>query len=113
MKSTCALGGGRRGDGRDRGVGGAGFDRAENCVEAARLDRAGDLQLLADGARKIDVEARQRAVGTGKGEGRIFVVGDEADGAQAAQIGPLQPALRVPEVRGDNAAGRFLCAGGK
>ena len=81
LRSAAGVGG----DGRDRGVRGAGFDRAENRVEPARLDRAGDLQLLADGAREIDVEAGQRAVGPGEGEGRIFVVGDEADGAQPAR----------------------------
>ena len=57
------------------------------------------MQLLADRARDLDVEADQRTVGEGEIERRIVVVGQEADRAQRREIGPLEMQVGVPEAR--------------
>ena len=75
------------------------LERIDQRIPGARLDRAADLQLLADRARDLDVEAGQRAVGTGEIERGIIVVGQEADRAEPRNVGPFEMQRRVPEAR--------------
>ena len=89
----------RRRHRRDHRVALARLERIDQRIPGARLDRAADLQLLADRARDLDVEAGQRAVGTREIERRIIVVGQEADRAEARNVGPFEMQRGVPEAR--------------
>ena len=71
-------------------------------VEAARLYRAGEFQILADGAGEIDVEAGERAIGQREMERRIIVVGEEAQSVQAGKVGLRGAGVRVPETRDEH-----------
>ena len=73
--------------------------RVQQGVEAARLDGAGPAQLLADGARELDGEAGQPAIGPCEMQRRVVVVGQEADDARRAGLGLVEPDARIPEVR--------------
>ncbi len=87
---------GERGDHR---LGAVLAQRLQQRVEAAHLDRAGDLELLADEPRKLDVEAGRTAVGARVVERRIVEFGQEADLRDARDVGPLRAPPRVPEAR--------------
>ena len=85
---------------RDRGdcrIALVAVERRNERLEAAHLDGAGDLELLAHHARQIDVEALRVAVRAGEIERRIVGLGEETDHADARQIGFLRPAPRIPE----------------
>src|SRR5581483_1313889 len=71
--------------------------RIEQRIEAARLNRAGGFDLVAQQPRQIDVEPRRVAVSAGIIERRIIQIGEETDGLHLAQIGPLRPAPWIPE----------------
>jgi len=88
---------GRDRDGGDRGVAPVVVERVEQRIEAPHLHRAGDVQLLADRPREVDVEARRIAVRTRIVERRIIDLGHEADQGDAAHVGPLGTPARVPE----------------
>ena len=74
-------------------------ERVEQRIEAARLDGASSLDLVAQQPRQIDVEAGRIAVGAGIVERRIIEVGEETDDLDARQIGPLRPPARIPKSR--------------
>ncbi len=93
-------------DGRHERVALIVIQRVDQCIEAARLDRASNFQLLANGAREIDVEAGERSVRQREMERRIIVLGQEPQAAQAAQIGLGGAMMRVPKARHEDAAGR-------
>lgn len=92
---------------RRRGRGERGGDRValtfeqriDDRVPAARLNRAGDLQFLANGARQVDVEAGERTIGQREIERRIVVVGQEAYRPQAGKIRAIEMKVRIPEAR--------------
>ena len=87
---------------RDRGddaVAAVLVERRQQGLEAAHLDGAGELELLAHHAGEIDVEALRIAVRPGEIERRIVDLGQEADHHHPAEIGPLRPPPRVPEAR--------------
>ena len=71
--------------------------RVDQGLEAAHLDGAGDLDLVAQRARQIDIEAGRIAVGAGEVERRIIGLGQEADHGDARQVRPVRPPPRVPE----------------
>ena len=77
----------RDGDRGDHGVAAVVVERVQQRVEAAHLDGAGDLHLLADQPREIDIEAGRIAVGTGIVERRIVDLGEEADQRDARRSG--------------------------
>ena len=83
----------------DDGVAAVAGERVHQRLEAPHLDRAGDLDLLAQGARQIDIEAGRIAVGAGEVEGRIVGFGQKTDHGQAGQIGSVRASARVPEAR--------------
>ena len=87
----------RLGDRGDHRVALVLVERVDQRIEAAHLDGAGDLDLLADQPRQIDVEAGRRAVGAGIVERRIIGLGEEADDADAGEIRPFRPPARIPE----------------
>ena len=58
---------------------------------------AGDLDLVAEQSREIDVEAGGIAVRAGEIERRIVGFGQKPDHREARQIGPVGPPPRVPE----------------
>ena len=82
------------------------FKRADQRIEAPHLHGAGDLDLLADQPRQIDIEAGGRAIRAGIVERRIIGLGEEADDADARQIGPLRPPPRIPEAGHRHRIGR-------
>ena len=85
---------------RDRGhhrVAAVFVERRHQRVEPAHLHRAGDLQLLADHPREIDVEAGRIAVRAGIVERRIVDLGEKADQRDARQVGTLWSPSRIPE----------------
>ena len=73
--------------------------RPDQCIETARLNRACNLQLLANGARQIDVEAGERSVRQREMERRIIILGEEAQAAQTAEIRFGGVMMRVPKAR--------------
>ena len=81
----------------DDGIAAVGGERIDQRLEAAHLDGAGDLDLVAQRARQIDIEAGRIAVGAGEVERRIIGLGQEADHGETRQIGPIRPSPRVPE----------------
>ena len=83
----------------DDGVAPVAGDGIEQRLETPHLDRAGDLDLVADHPRQIDIEACRVAVGAGEIERRIIGLGQKPDHRQARQIGPVRPAARIPEAR--------------
>ncbi len=89
----------RRRDRGDDGVAFAGRQRIDQGVEAPRLDRAADFELLADGARNLDIEAGKRPVGEIEVQRRIVVGGEEPDRPDAREVRPLEPQRRIPETR--------------
>ena len=117
----------RRRNRGDDGVAIVGVERADQRVEAAHLHRAGDLELLADHPRQIDIEAGRRAIRPGIVERRIIGFGEEADDVDARQIRPFRPPPRIPETghgqgvgrrcdgwrRGRRALRGGFCAGGR
>ena len=90
---------GGHGDRGDRRIGLVRVERAHHGLEAAHLNGAGELELLADQPRQIDVEALRVAVRPGEIERRVVDLGDEADDVDPRHIGPLRPPPRVPESR--------------
>ena len=78
----------------------------EQRVERPRLDGAADLDLVADAAGEIDIEAGRVAVLPGIVERRIIEIGQEADGLDARQVGPFRPPARVPKTRHHDASRR-------
>ena len=98
----------------DDGVAPVRGERIDQRLEAAHLHGAGDLDLLAQRAGEIDVEAGRIAVGAGVVERRVVGLGQEADHGQARQVGPLRAPPRVPEAGhglGGGLAGRGLRRG--
>ena len=89
----------RRPHRRDHRVALAGPQRIDERVPAPRLHGAGQMQLLADGAGDLDVEAGERAVGISEIERRIVVGGEEADRLQPRQVGLVEVQGRVPQAR--------------
>ena len=90
-------GGGERGDQR---VALSRLQRIDQRVPAARLDRAADMQFLADRARDLDIETGEFAVGAHEIERGIIVRSQEADRAQARSVGFVQMQSRIPEAGG-------------
>ena len=85
---------------RDRGddrIAFPGRQRVDQSIPWARLDRASDVERLADRARHIDVESAQRAVPQGEVQRRVIVGRQEADGAHAGQRRPSETKIRVDE----------------
>ena len=81
----------------DDGVAAVAGDRIEQRLEPPHLDGAGDLDLVAQQPRQIDIEAGGIAVGAGEVERRIVGLGQKPDHREARQIGPVRTPPRVPE----------------
>ncbi len=99
------------GKARDDGFSIPGRQRARQFAEGPRLDLAarGDIELLADRAGEIDMEARQTPALVEEVEGREVDRGEEADAGPARQVGLGQALSLVPEIGGrDGGSGRRL-----
>ena len=72
-------------------------ERGNQGIEAAHLNGAIDLEVLANHARDIDVKAGRIAVGAGKIKGRIIDFGQKPNRGDVRQIRPFRPPPRVPK----------------
>ena len=101
----------RRRDGCDGSIPLIAVERRNKRFEAAHLDCAGELELLAQHARQIDVEALRIPVRPGVIERRVVGLGKEPDDTDARQIGLFRPtATNVSNTR-VRSAGPFFSHG--
>jgi hypothetical protein len=97
VKSSLARKGRRHRHGGDDGVAAIAGDRIDQRLEPAHLHGAGNLDLVAQRARQIDIEAGRIAVGAGEVERRVIGLGQEPDHGEARHVRPVRTPPRVPE----------------
>ena len=95
----------------DDGVGLAAPQGQQQLAPRAHLDVAGGVELQADGARQIDVEADQHAVLVVEVEGREVAFGQEAHDDALASARRHRP--RLPAARPGRRPAPIRCAGAK
>src|SRR5262249_23541222 len=84
-------------DRSDHGVAAIVVERIEQQFESPRLDGAGGLDLIAELAGEVDVEADGIAIGACIIERRIVELGPKANRLDAGQLRPLLPPAAAPK----------------